>query len=261
MHVVVIHGWKEESSELVQALAGALGIMVFEARQRIIGGGPSVISSFADTHQAGSLAAKLNQSGISTLIIDSATIRGRADTFQVSRFELGERSLHIETDTGQHEEIPYGEIEMLLPCTSVTELAEMTTVTERKFSIGKTIVSGGIPITTKVQRQEEVRSEKHEKFLRLYAGSRPLILFSQNGMIYDGFGAAMKLSQELNFAYLLSELHRLSPGAVYDDRLISRAMQARLLGPVQNMAGNIDLAAEILVRSLRAEIADSSAGS
>ena len=52
MFVVAIYGWREETPEMVQALAGALGIIVFEARQRLIGGGPSVVASFADLQQA-----------------------------------------------------------------------------------------------------------------------------------------------------------------------------------------------------------------
>ena len=52
MFVVAIYGWREETPEMAQSLAGALGIMVFEARQRLIGGGPSVVASFADQQQA-----------------------------------------------------------------------------------------------------------------------------------------------------------------------------------------------------------------
>jgi hypothetical protein len=70
-------------------------------------------------------------------------------------------------------------------------------------------------------------------------------------MTYDGLGAAMKLSRELNFTYLISELRRLSPGAAYDDRLLKRVGQTRLLGPALNPETNLDLAAEILARSLR----------
>jgi hypothetical protein len=70
-------------------------------------------------------------------------------------------------------------------------------------------------------------------------------------MVYDGFGAAMKLSRELNFAYLKSELRRLCPEAVYDDRLLNRLGQVRLLGPALNPESSLDLAFEILARSLQ----------
>jgi hypothetical protein len=112
-------------------------------------------------------------------------------------------------------------------------------------------MAGGIPMSRKVERQEEVTIEERSKVLYLYAGNRLPVVFSQNHMIYDGLGAAMKLTRELNFTYLISELRRLSPGAVYDDCLRNRAGLVRLLGPALDPETNLDLAVEILSRSLR----------
>ncbi|HEY6873939.1 MAG TPA: hypothetical protein VI298_14535 [Geobacteraceae bacterium] len=251
MHVVVIHGWREETAEVVQAVAAALGVTVFEARQRMIGGGPAVVASFADPHQAGALAAKLNRSGVATLVVDVAEVRSGAGRINVRRFELGGASLRIEAGDGEPEGIPYGEIDLLLPGIGISGHTETTTVTERTFSLGRTIFSGGIPLTKKVERQQEVTTEQRTRLLFLYAGRRPQVVFSQSGMTYDGLGSAMKMSQELNFAYLAGELRRLSPGAAYDDRLLNRAGQVRLLGPALNPETSLDLAAEILARSLR----------
>ena len=251
MHVVAIHGWREETPELVQALADALGLMPFEARQRLIGGGPSVVASFADHKQALALATKLNQRDIATLVVDATTVRNRTGWFIVRRFELGVQSLRIETGDGQCAEVPFGDIDLILPGTSISGYSETKTVTERKLSIGKTLLSGGIPMTSKIERQEEVTTEERRKVLHLYAGSRPAVVFSQEGLTYDGLGAAMKLSRELNFAYLISELRRLCPGAGYDDRLLNRLGQVRVLGPAQVPGASLDLAAEILALSLR----------
>jgi hypothetical protein len=251
MHCVVIHGWKAETTELVQALSNALGITIFEARQRMIGNGPAVAANCADQAQALALADRLKQSGIATLIVDAAVIRGSAGYFIVRRFELNEAALRIEQADRQQAVIPYGEIDLLLPATSICEYSEKKTVTGRKFSIGKTIMAGGIPMSKKVERQEEVTIEERSKVLYLYAGSRLPIVFSQNGMVYDGLGAAMKLTRELNFTYLISELRRLSLGAVYDERLRNRAGLVRLLGPALDPETNLDLAVEILARALR----------
>ncbi|MCJ7547037.1 MAG: hypothetical protein MUP30_09505 [Deltaproteobacteria bacterium] len=94
-------------------------------------------------------------------------------------------------------------------------------------------------------------TEERSKVLYIYAGSRLPVIFSQNGMIYDGLGAAMQLTRELNFTYLIRELRRLSPGAAYDDRLRNRAGLVRLLGPALDPETNLDLAVEILARALR----------
>jgi len=251
MHVVAICHWKQESDELVQALAGTLGITAYEARPRILGNGPAVVASFADPQRAVDLAKKLDQRGFTTLIFDATAIRGRSGHFVVRRFEFKKWSIHIETSDGQQEEILYDDIDLLLPCMNIVGISETKTVTERKLSIGKTILSGGLPMTTKIEHQEEVSSEERTKFLHLYAGKRLPVIFSQNGMTFDGLGDTMKLSRELNFAHLTSELRRLCPGAVYDDRLLNQTGQARLLGPGLNSETNLNLAVEILAMSLR----------
>jgi hypothetical protein len=238
---------------LVQALAVALGVTAFEARPRLLGGGPSVVARFADPEQALALAEKLNQCGFTTLVIDYDAVRGRAGHLIVRRFELNELSLRIDAGDGQQADILYAEIDLLLPGTNIVGYAETKTVTERKLSLGKTILSGGIPMMKKTEHKEEVATEERVKVLYLYAGERPPVFFSQNGMSYDGFGPAMKMSRELNFNHLVSELRRLSPKAVYDDRLLNRAGQVRVLGPALNPETNLDLAAEVLARTLRRE--------
>jgi hypothetical protein len=96
-----------------------------------------------------------------------------------------------------------------------------------------------------------VNTEGRENIFCLYSGEKPPVIFSQTGLSYDGLGTAMKLSRELNFAHLKSELRRLCLSAVYDDRLLNRLGQVRLLGPALNPEKNLDLAFHILSRSLR----------
>ena len=252
MHVVVMYGWKEETTELTQAISRALGITVYEVRQRMIGGSPIVVASFADPQQAMVLVKKLNQNKIATLVVDATEVRSRAGHFIVRRFELNKSSLSIETGDRQRAEIPYQEIDVLLPGMSFVKYSETRTVTERKFSLGKTIIAGGIPMSKKVELQKDVATVKQSMVLYLYVGKRQQpVVFSQNGMTYDGLGAAMKISGELNFTTLISELHRLSTKAAYDDRLLQRIGQVRLLGSTLDPETNLDLAAEILARSLR----------
>jgi hypothetical protein len=251
MHVVVIHGWKEECAELVQAIAVASGMTAYEARQRMIGGGPSLLASFAEPELARSLSIKLTGAGVGSFVVDTTLFRSDHAQFAVRRFELGERALHLEAVDGLTAEIPYGEVELLLPGTRISGQTESKTITERKFSLGRTVLSGGIPLTKKVSRQEEVTTEDRTKCLYLYARRQPQVIFRQSGMSYDGFGAAMKLSQELNFAYLINELRRLCGAAAFDERLVNRLGQVRLLGPAQSFEAALDLAAEVQYRSLR----------
>lgn len=252
LFVVAIYGWREETEEIAQVLAGALGITAFESRQRLIGGGPSVVASFADQQQARELAEEVSRSGIKTLIVDAAPVRLRDCFVIVRRFEFAERELKIETDNGQHETRPYAKMELLLTATSVIGVSETKTVVEKKFSLGKTLLSGGLAMTKKVERQEDVSSEESEQLLYLYSHDLPTAVFGLNNLNYDCFGAEMKLSRNLNFAHLLSQLRQHATDALFDERLLSRANQTRLLGSVQGRAASLDLAAEILARCLMA---------
>jgi hypothetical protein len=42
MHIVAIHGWQETTDALAGQLAGVLGLVPFEAKQRLLRGGPPV---------------------------------------------------------------------------------------------------------------------------------------------------------------------------------------------------------------------------
>jgi hypothetical protein len=252
MFVVAIYGWREETPEMVQALAGALDIIVFEARQRLIGGGPSVVASFADQQQARVVAEKVGRVGIKVLIVNAMAVRLRNCFFIVRRFKFEDRVLKIEAHNGQQETLPYAEMGLVLTGTTVVGFSETKTIVEKKFSMGKTLLAGGIPMTKKVERQKEVFSEESEQILYLYAHDRPTAVFSLNGMNYDGFGAEMKLSQKLNFSHLISQLHLHAPGAAFDDRLLNRSSQVHLLGSAQGREASLDLAAEILAQCLLA---------
>jgi hypothetical protein len=252
MFVVAIYGWREETPELVEALAGALGIIVFEARQLLIGGGPSVVASFADQQQARVVVEKVGRVGIKALIVDATAVRLRNCFFIVRHFKFEDRVLKIEAHNGQQDTLPYAEMGLVLTGTSVVGFSETKTIVEKKFSMGKTLLAGGIPMSKKVERQEEVFSEESEQILYLYAHDRPTAVFSLNGMNYDGFGAEMKLSRKLNFSHLISQLHLHAPGAAFDDRLLNRRSQVRLLGSAQGREASLDLAAEILAQCLLA---------
>lgn len=252
MHLVVITRWKEETTESAQEISKVLGNTVFDVQQRMICGSPTVLAGFADPQQALIMAKRLNQTGNVTMIVDVTEFRSRTGSIIVRHFKLNESSLHIEMADKRSAEIPYEKIDMILPVSCSVRHSETKITTERKLSIGKTLLTGGLPMFDKVKHKQDLTSEKINKILYLYVSKRlQPIVFSVDNITFEGLGEAMKISRELNFTYLIGELHRLSPGAGYDDRLLRRAGQVRLLGPTLNPETNIDLAVEILVRTLR----------
>ena len=69
MHLVVAHNWKKEPVDIARTIAEAMGILIFEAQQKIAAGGPAVLTNFADQNQAEMLAAKLSQNGVPAFVI------------------------------------------------------------------------------------------------------------------------------------------------------------------------------------------------
>lgn len=252
MHIVAIHDWPSDEAEVAKIIAKALGCVVFEARQKIAGGGPRLLASFSDPLQAGALAARLSLTGVPALAIDVDAMRRTQQLLHVRRFKLDALALRLESFEGQPLDIDYGAVDLLLTATSSGGRMQTTgTVTERKFSIGKTLLAGGIPMTKKVAREETTTTEERDETLWLYAKGQPAVIFTRGTLNFEGLGSAMQLSRDLNFVFVKKELRRIAPQARYDDRLLQRAGQARLLGPALNPESHLDLACEILARTLR----------
>jgi len=259
MHIVAVYGWQKEEVLVAKAIADMLGTLVFEARQKISGGGPAVIANFADPQQAQALADNLSRDGVPALLIDSVIVRSSTPAIHVRRFVLGPRSLQIESVDGVSSVIDYDSIGQLLVATSNSGQTQATdTVTERKFSLGKTLLAGGVPMTKKVKLEKSVNIEERDETLWLYTHERAKVIFDRAALNYNGLGEAMQFTRDLNFALLKNELRRLAPQAIYDDRLLKRAGLVRLLGPALSPETDLDLAFEILARSLREKPASES---
>lgn len=251
MYIVAVHNWHKEEAEVAKVIAETMGTVAFEARQKISGGGPAVLASFADPQRAETLAAQLSQAGVPALVIDTAAVRNRSHSLHVAQFVFGPQALQIKFSDGALREIDYATIDLLLVAICGVGQKLTTTVTERKFSLGKTLLAGGVPMTKKVQTEKVVNIEERDETLWLYVRGGATVVFNRGAMSYEGLGDAMQFTRDLNFTHLKNELRRLAPQANYDDRLLKRAALIRLLGPALSPESDIDLAFEILACSLR----------
>ena len=251
MHLVVVHGWKKAAPEVAKTIAEIMETVVFEAQQKISGGGPAVLANFADPTRAEDLTAKLAKNGVPAFVLDTEAVRSEHEPFIVRGFILAEGTLQLESMAGEQCEIDYASVELLLVATCNAGQTQTTvTTTERKFSLGKTLLAGGLPMTKKVTSEDTLTANERDETIWLYTHGPAPVIFSRGILNYDGFGSAIKLTRELNFAYLKSELRRLAPQACYDDRLLKQAGLIRLLGPTLSPDSDLDLACKILACSL-----------
>jgi hypothetical protein len=248
MHIVILHHGQEVSPERARELAAAMGVTPFDARQRLVGGGPAVVAGFSAPQPARDLLDRLHQGGFPGFLLDVDEARGHGESWVVKRFAFGETALSVEESGSGSDTIDYQEIQLLLPVFRHSGQTETHTVTERRFSLGRTLLAGGVPMTKKVRSHETLSTEERERVLVLVASGRPRLICSQNLMDFAGRGAHMKPTRDLNFSFFIEELRRRCKQARYDERLLRRAGQIHLLGPWLDPESHLDLAVEILVR-------------
>lgn len=250
MHVVVIHRGHEPTPENVQSLAAALGATTFDARQRLICHGPVVVSTQADPQRAFAILRQLQKSGLHAFVVDVDKALTKCPVFFVRSFKFEDDLIRVLDAEGRKGSISYHDIKLILPSSRTVLHTDFDTVVEKKVSVGKTLVTGGLTLTKKVKFEEKLPNEEREKILYLCGGKRARLVCGQEKMEYEGFSDEMKHSREMNFNLFISKIRQKCPAAIYDERLMKRIEQVKLLGPLLDPDSHIDLAADILATSV-----------
>ena len=129
--------------------------------------------------------------------------------------------------------------------TSSTEIIKST---ERKFSMGRALLSGGLALTKKVETvTEQVTSNREGFILVSRTGGQPGIMLYEHRMGFQCLGPDLKPARHLNLKALLERLLALAP-APLDDRT---AQPAFLRGLPQLGVDEVDLG-RFLVQAARA---------
>jgi hypothetical protein len=169
----------------------------------------------------------------------------------VRKFLFGDSELKIETRTKDTVRIEYSLIDIIIRGTRIAKNTETETVKSRKFDAGRAILSGGLTPTKSVKIAQQSTTEVREGFIHLYSVNRHPLVFLESALLYDSLGHVLQPTRTANFAFVLAELRRKCTGAVYDDSLVSKAGQSRLLGPKFDPEKHLDIAVSLLLRSLR----------
>jgi len=125
------------------------------------------------------------------------------------------------------------------------------TTTEKKISMKRTVLAGGIPRTKESTTLTTLREEQRQELLYLQAGRRATFIFRQFEISFAGHGSNLQLTSERNMALLKQRLRNHCPQLRYDERLLTRSGQVRLLGPRLAPELYFDLALKLLTQCLK----------
>lgn len=251
--MIAIHYRPGAGEALAAPLAEALGGTLYEARARLGDpeGGPAVVATYGEIEPAWACTGRLRANGFAPILITPEEVESNASRFVVRSFTLQGEGIAAVSRRGETTEIAFREIDLFLKGTRIDERTEVKTTEQRKFSAGRALLSGGLMLTKKTRKVEQVTTEERDDFFQLYSDGSPPVVFHASGLNYQPLGPPLQPSVAANFARLVEILRQGAPQARYDERLANRAGRARILGPSLKDR-HLDVAVSLLARVLRA---------
>lgn len=258
MHVVAVTRWGAPLDGELSALSARLGVVAYDLRMRLAGGLPAIFARVDDATEASEHVAFLRGRGHGAVACDAEVVAGPEDQIRPADFELGATALGV-VSGGQRFELPYGDILAMVHATRHAAAEETVTKTEKRLSLGRAVLSGGVMLRKKVQTTETTVTEDQESVIYVFCRSlsAPCVL-AEHGLRYDGLGEERQLTTAQNFSLLSEKLKSLAPGALDDDRLVKhkrRSEIARFAGGANRRrletsnASENDLAAFLVFRA------------
>ena len=220
MQVVAITQVAASLDPEASALASELGLTAYETRLLLAAGTPTLVRR-ADVPTAAALASRLRARGHGVVVCDEADVIASSAMVDMRRLRLGSDRVSLDDRAG--EALPFDDVLALLPARHRQRTETSTATTEHKFSASRALVSGGLVTTTTVKSEARHTTDRSEQVLYVLrrSGATPWIL-REHGTHWSGLGRTLAPSSIENFRLAVGLLRECAPGAVYDDRLVSR---------------------------------------
>ncbi|MEC4685797.1 MAG: hypothetical protein VST71_08725 [Nitrospirota bacterium] len=253
LNIVAIRNTPENKNNAAAILGEIIGTTLYEAgsRLRVAGKFPVIVAVYAEPASADETAAKLRSAGFETVVLDPEEIESDTSRFIVRSFFLDDMQLRVESREGESLVVDYSRIGIILRGTCIEQFTRTTIEKEKKLSLGRAVISGGLVMSKSTEKHHVDTLENREGFLNLYAGMKHIIAFRENSLVYSSLGSMLKPTRSANFAFITAELKRRCPDASYSDSLLNRSAQAQILGPLFNPVEYLDIAISLMAKSLR----------
>jgi hypothetical protein len=226
-------------------LAAAIGTTAYELKLVLNAGLPAVLLATVDPARAASVVAAIRRAGHLAVVCDRAECTPSTRMTSLRDFRLDGDGLRASADSPAR--LPYQRIGAMLRATHRRTIETTEKVEERKFRPGMAVLTGGLVLSKKTSR--EVTTQAHERDQVLYVfrtdGEPPWILRERQAH-YGGLGKDLRPTSLENFQTTIRQLRERSPGAAYDERL----MTGRPIRGVADGSDATDLLAHLLAAHL-----------
>jgi hypothetical protein len=220
VHVVAITRLAASIDAEAPVLASALGLTAYETRLLLAAGRPTLVRR-ANEPAAVDLAARLRGRGHRVVVFDESDAVPSSEMIDMRRLRLGPSAVSLDDSAGAA--LPFDDVLALIAARHRHRTGTSTSTSERKFSASRALISGGLVTTTTVKAEAQSSTERSEQVLYVFrrSGATPWIL-REHGSHWSGLGRPLAPSSIENFRLAVGILRERAPGALYDDRLLSR---------------------------------------
>jgi hypothetical protein len=196
-------------------------------------------------------AKGLQSAGFPIAVLTAEEIEIETRAVMVKRFIFGADELRAETEGKESLSLSFPDVELILRGIGIVRSTATETEKTRSVSLRRAVLSGGMAISRTDTTEAQVTTEERQAFLNLYATNGSVLVFRENALAYDSLAHAPKPTRAENFADLVARLRQCCPGSRYDERLLTKAGQAALLGPTLNPEEHLNVATALLAKILR----------
>jgi hypothetical protein len=206
---------------LVRSVATVINKNPYDTRLLLAGEIPKIIAHYDNIQITESVIRNLRDLGLVAIACRDSELRQHPQGFKAQTLEFREKEVLFRDSAGREKRIGENNIFLILEGRIQTYVEVETTKSKTKFSLTKTLLTGGIPMWRKVDEKTTERSIQDEYFARLYdrKSPDPGIEILQHHMNYSFLGAKIAASSLINFGTVILKLRELFPQAIFDNRL------------------------------------------
>jgi len=254
VYVVAIVALGRSVEEEAPKLAADLGLTAYETGVTLRAPMPVIVLRSEDRARTLDLLGKLRSRGHDAVACALDSVSSSDDMFRPKAFRFDATDL-VGIGHGEEHRLPLGAVTALVRATHVTRTEDVIVERQRKISIGRTALTGGL-LSTKTAQKESTRvTHEREPVLYVFRADAPPWLLTSTQLRYDGLAQEMKISKIENFEVLIRLLRELAPSAAFDARLLSARPNATVVaaGPkhlATSSSASLDILAHIVAMSL-----------
>lgn len=245
MYVVALVSLGRPAEEEAPSLATDLGITPYEAGLMLRAALPAVVLRTDARERALDLLGKLRGRNHETVAFDASHVAASDAMAALRSFRFDPDAFVNVATNGSETRLPYAGLFAIVRATHATSTTTVEKHTERKLSLGRAALTGGLMPTATTKKETKHTTEEREFVLYLFRNDGPPWIVRASKTHYEGLGPSRSPSTPENFQQLLKRLRETAPHAIFDERLLS------IRGTIDpSSASKMDLLAHVVALSL-----------